>query len=267
MGLECYFDGSYAGRGWTAGSLVTLAGFAAEDNIWAELEEHWKAILSDDHARPKAKCLHMKEAVHLHGEFSHRNGWNTTKVFSLVTDILMYLQTLDKQRFCQFACTVDLAAHRKLVAEGCKLDDPIEICNRYCPSAILAWYVAKYPGIIDTAHYFFDQGEPFKVLFERRWKQEKLNVFRPSGMDMFWSLIKTVAFADMRDSPPLQAADLLAWATNRRLSKDSDRPGKHLEHIMKQIIPSLSILWDEQKFRETGAEHVEASESIIMRTI
>jgi hypothetical protein len=51
----------------------------------------------------------------------------------------------------------------------------------------------------------------------------------------------------------LQAADLLAWATNRILSKapDEPAPGTHLEPIMKQIIPSSWILWDENRFRET----------------
>ena len=108
VALEAYFDGAYTGQGWTNGSVVTLAGFAAEGNIWVEFGKQWRTTLADGKTRPKAKYLHMKEAVHLKREFSHRNGWNIKKAFSLVIDLLMYMQTLDKQRFRQFACTVDL---------------------------------------------------------------------------------------------------------------------------------------------------------------
>lgn len=255
VALESYFDGAHIGQGWTNGSLVTLAGFAAEDTIWAEFDDHWRAILSEDKSRPKAKYLHTQEAVHGKREFGYRNGWNTKKVFSLVIDVLKYLQTLDKQRFRQFACTVDLTAHRKLVAEGHKLDDPIAICNG-CPYTVLAWYSADYPGLIHSAHYFFDQNEPFEEPFKQKWISEKQRRISPGGIDMFWSLIKTVSSADMRDKPALQAADLLAWATNRNLSKPPGEPalGKHLEPIMKQIIPSSWILWDEKRLRESQRE-------------
>jgi hypothetical protein len=254
VALASYFDGSYIGRSWTDGSFVTLAGFAAEDTIWAHFNDRWQAILDDDSKRPKTKYLHMSEAVHLKREFSHRNGWDVQKVFALVTDLLMYMQTLDKQRLRQFACTVDLKVHRKLLAEGRKLNDPIEICNEYCPYSVLAWYVTKYPGVIHSAHYFFDKDEPFQEAFREKWSEEKERRISPGGADMFWSLIKSVASAAMRSTPALQAADLLAWATNRILSKAPDEPalGKHLEHIMKQIIPSSWILWDEKKFMETG---------------
>lgn len=256
MALEAYFDGSYTGQGWTSGSLVTLAGFATDDTIWVEMYDRWRAILGDGSKRPKAKYLHMKEAVHLEGEFSHRNGWNIQKVFSLVTDLLMYLQTLDKQRFRQFACTVDLVAHRKLSAEGHQLNDPIVICNDHCPYSVLAWYLTAHPAeIIHSAHYFFDQGEPFEESFRQKWIEEKQRMISPGGLDMFWSVIKSVGSADMRSKPALQAADLLAWATNRSLSNPANEPalGNRLEYIMKQIIPSSWIFWNEKKLRDSFA--------------
>ena len=136
------------------------------------------------------------------------------------------------------------------------MSDPIEICNDHCPYTVLAWYVTKYPGIVHGADYFFDQNEPFEEPFRQKWAKEKGRIISPGGIDMFWSLIKTVASADMRDNPALQAADVLAWATNRNLSRPPDEPalGKHLEHIMKQIIPSSWIVWDERKFIQKYAE-------------
>jgi len=60
-----------------------------------------------------------------------------------------------------------------------------------------------------------------------------------------WQLIQTVTAADMK----LQAADLLAWASNRQLASASDAFGNNLESIMKQIIPSSWIVFNEPRFR------------------
>jgi len=189
VALEAYFDGAHIGQGWTDGSLVTLAGFAAEETIWAEFDRNWRAILGAGKKAPKAKNLHLTDAVHLKKEFSYRNGWNLNKVFSLIMELLMYLQTIDKQRLRQFACTVDLAAHRKMVAEGYKLGSPIEICIDHCPYAVLAWYSCDFPGLIHSAHYFFDQNEPFEEPFRQRWIKEQQKMISPGGLDMFWSVI------------------------------------------------------------------------------
>jgi hypothetical protein len=39
--------------------------------------------------------------------------------------------------------------------------------------ATLAGFTAGWPGIIDSAHFFFDQGEPFKDPFEQRWEKKR----------------------------------------------------------------------------------------------
>lgn len=194
----------------------------------------------------------MREVAHLEKEFSHQNGWNMEKAGFFVVDLLQYLQTLDKNRFRQFALTVDLDAHRKLLTAGVALRNPIEICID-CPYTVLAWWVTEYPGIIHSAHYVFDQGEPFEEPFTRRWTFEKERLVSPGGADAFWQLIKTVTSADMKQQPGLQVADMLAWATNRVLSIGSgEGTFKHLEPIMKKIIPSAWTLWDEQKLRTEG---------------
>jgi hypothetical protein len=245
VALEAFFDGSHEG-GWTEGKVVTLAGFAAEDSIWLEVNQRWDEILKNNTARPVAKYLHMKEAAHLQGDFTWRNGWNHKKVETLVLDFLMYLQHVDKERFRMFWCTVDLEAYRRLKDEGLDLADPLDILIDL-PKTVLSWFCVKWPGVIDSAYFFFDRGEPFKGPFEQRWKKEKS--FSLKGTDYFWSLLKTVTTVDMRDKPGLQAADLLAWAVNRsRLPRDASF--KLAQMIMTTIIPSAHIVWDEKKLRE-----------------
>jgi hypothetical protein len=244
--LESYFDGSSDTGAWRKGDLVTLAGFAADDSVWAEFDAKWRNALKGTRQRPEAPYLHMREATKGKGPFTYKNGWNLKKVGFLVTDLLTYMQTVDKKRFRQFGCTVDLEAYRKLTAQGYLFNDPVDICNEFCPFSVLAWYHADYPGIIHSAHYFFDVDEPFKVPFEERWKSEKGNFLDPTAVREVWSLIKTVTTGDMRDKPALQAADLLAWSSNRTRSKNPDAAFKHLEPIMKQIIPSTWIVFDER---------------------
>jgi hypothetical protein len=106
-----------------------------------------------------------------------------------------------------------------------------------------------YPGLIHSAHYFFDISEPFKAPFEERWKKEKDNQFDITGMREWWSVIKTVTTADMREKPAMQAADLLAWSTNRNYAGTSDSAFKHCEPVMKTIIPSSWVVFDEANLR------------------
>lgn len=158
----------------------------------------------------------------------------------------MYLQHVDKERFRMFWCTVDLEAYRSLKSEGLNLADPLDILIDL-PRNVLNWFFAQWPGLIHSAHFCFDQGEPFKDPFEQRWQKEKS--FSLNGTDYFWSLLKTITTADMRDRPGLQAADLLAWAVNRsRLPRDASF--KLAQMIMATIIPSAHIVWDEKKLRE-----------------
>lgn len=249
IALHSYFDGSYSGKSWREDNFVTLAGYAAEDSIWSDFATDWKRILGDDRVRPKAAYLHMKEAAHLEGIFSWRNGWKLGKAKTLVTDLLLYLQTLDKKRFRQFACSIDLKAYRTLLAEGWRIPDPVDLCNGYCPEGALVWYLGAYPGVIDAAHFFFDASEPFKDPFESLWKQEKQSLsVRPIAEE--WQIIKSVTTTEMKDRPALQASDLLAWASNRVLTVPKDSFGADLEPAMKQIIPSSWVVFDGKRFRE-----------------
>lgn len=250
IGLESYFDGSYTGKNWREGDYISLAGQATEDGVWKEFDEKWDEILGGEGKRPKAPYLHMREANANEGPFSWRNGWNRKKVEALVVALLEHLQTQDKKRFHQFACSIDLRAHRKLITEGFTLPDPVDICNGHCPESVLVWYVTSYPGVIADQHYFFDISEPFKQPFEDCWKKEKQNVLDLSPRCHYWQLVQTVTTADMKKKPALQAADLLAWASNRVLSAPEGAFAKHLEYVMKQIIPSSWVVFNEQRLRE-----------------
>jgi hypothetical protein len=190
----------------------------------------------------------MRELRGLRKGFDRRLGWTHDNAFALVTKCLMYLQTLDKKRFKMFYSWADLAAWKKLRGETYQIPEPVQLCNQYCAESILAWYVTHYPDVIDEAHYHFDRAEQFKGSFEKKWNDEKDRAHENGDLSP-WSVIRKIEEVDMRRTPGIQAADILAWAANREAT-GTQGPGQNLCHIMRQIIPSLYRPWDETSMRQ-----------------
>jgi uncharacterized protein DUF3800 len=228
---------------------MTLAAFAGSDAIWAEFDGVWQGILAG--YTPPAPYIHMREIINLEKGFSSNLGWTHEIAFHLITQCLQYLQHIDKSRFVMFYCAIDLDARRRLIAETYQIPDPIELCNRFCSETVLGWYLIQYPGLIDAADFFFDADEAFKEPFERKWNGE-LRKAKESGEPSRWSVVRHISSVNMRKVPGIQAADMLAWAVNKEHKKYSG-PGTYMAHIMRQVIPARSIVWDEARMRKEFA--------------
>lgn len=192
----------------------------------------------------------MREALGLREPFSRKEGWTKDKIAALVFALLQYLQFFHKKKICLFSCTVEMDAYRKLKTETYVMDSPVDICLKYCAEVVLPWYMFEFPEVDLTAHYYFDQGEPFREAFANKWLSEHETATRLFDQPYaIWSAIKTIEESDAKKTPGLQVADLLAWATNRQETK----PGQDFHHLcwmMKQVIPSKSVVWDEAKLRK-----------------
>jgi hypothetical protein len=253
IALESYFDGSKDGGNWEDSRYVTLAAFAAEDGIWADFNEGWQAVLDADHQRPKAAYCHMREVKNPDStEFNWRKGWNQHKAGLFCGELMMFMQKMDKKKFHMFAATVDMEAHRKLRAEGINLPNGADIAAEIVAFVVLGWYLHHFPGIISDAHFFFDSEEPFEEIVKNRWNTERNNFLDPFAMREIWQLIKTVASKEMKKTPGLQAADLLAWSSNRNLTVDEGDFGKYYHYFLKEIIANHWTFIDEEKLR-TGS--------------
>ena len=67
-------------------------------------------------------------------------------------------------------------------------------------------------------------------------------------------LIANILPLDMRDNPPIQAADLFAWARTRGLS-NKERMFRYLADVAARIIPNGSLLIDESLMRTLAKDH------------
>lgn len=194
-------------------------------------------------------CVKLKHQIKA---FDRKYGWNNENAFALVLKCLNYLSDIDKNRFRIFTCTVEMDAWRKLIVEGCAIPSAVDLCVQFCPQIILTWQTLMRPGLFDpsndTLHYFFDRGEPFKQPFEDKWNKE-LDDADNEEVFTLWSLIKEVAAVDSKEVPGVQAADVMAWAVNKE-NVGTGGPGAMLADVMRKIIPSSSIVWDEPKLRK-----------------
>lgn len=249
--LKSYFDKSGEED---VSKFFTLSGVAANDKAWADINHTWEYMLKTH--TPKASYMHMKEAVHLEKEFDRTKGWNDTNTSGLVNWLLSYVTQFEKTHdsYCQFVCTVDMDAYRRLKAETYQMDSPVDLCNSTCVEGVMAWYVSHYKSDLDyEASCYFDTGEPFEPIFEAKWENERRGDER-TGSASIWSHIKHVRTVPMRTTPGLQISDILAWGINREKNPVAGSPiPKEYEHIalaLTRLAPTFSKLWDEKELRK-----------------
>jgi hypothetical protein len=129
----------------------------------------------------------------------------------------------------------------------------VDLCNTFCSEFVLSWYAFNYPGVLDpktdSIKYFFDRNEGFFQPFYNKWNRER-NLSEATGEWSIWNAIEEVAPVEMTKTPGIQAADIIAWGRNREtFTKDGDI-AKYLARILRSVIPSSYVVWDEAKMRK-----------------
>lgn len=212
--LRSYFDGSKTNAP-TGKRAVTLGGFVSRDDTWAEFEGEWNGILKSH--EPVARYMHMKEALFLRDGFDEKLGWTHDTVLSLLKKLLEFVyQSRWHGRLYGTICTVDLNDYDRAENEGNLMPNLYRICAHASLGSVLKWRareLSNIPGYaivpIASIDVFFDRNEAFlrhlRSIWERHRKHDRLG----------WDLINSVVPIEMKNSPPLQFADMLAWAKNR----------------------------------------------------
>jgi hypothetical protein len=87
---------------------------------------------------------------------------------------------------------------------------------------------------------FFDRGERHKGTYERRWIAGRKS---GRGFSNHWDLVKSVSNVSAEDCKPVQLADLISWAHQRRLMFDRypDNPkfwdGHQIWELFEKVFP------------------------------
>lgn len=228
VAIQAYYDGS-----GVPVKTMALAGYAATPDVWKVFEAEWWQVLADDSARPACRYLHMKEANALRGEFAADRGWTREGVDRLLAD-------LHNRCFSPFgphrhvaealvgaACWIDLDAYASVCQahphfaekkpEALCVDYVVGVAlKRLVPGERIKWSELVARG--QSVELFFDRNEPYLHQIKRIWEASPWH--RRSRPLQLVTLIATV---ERESSAPQQAADFLAWLTNRDLSsQDGD---------------------------------------------
>lgn len=188
--------------------------------------------------------MHVTDAIALQGEFSKAKGWTDRKIEVLMNQFAAFLSQQDKKRFHAFISVLDINAREKLVGTGAQIPKPEVICSETCTGCVLLWATSRCPTDtrteVHTMDFFFDRGEKFKYPFERACREGK------KSKNGIWHLVNTVAEAEMKLTPGIQAADMLLWADRMEYGKRF--PSAH--QIFKSVIPCDRIEINEEWLRK-----------------
>ena len=186
---------------------ITLAGVAALEEVWGELEARWRTVLSE---RGNPPYMHMTDAMSLQGVFK---GWEEADRDHLVDGCLALLNEFKPKQIYSATASVDLDAHSRIKQKR-ELPSPPRICSRLVWPHLLDWY-ARIPVtptkiLLDPIDGYFDRNEPFMHHIQADWKNKKIRQRFP-----VWGMVRTIAPVAMETTPQIQMADMIAWGRNR----------------------------------------------------
>ena len=243
--MRCYFDGSKGVDG-DNNVWLTLAGYVAKDGFWRHFNTQWDRMLRERY--PVAPYVHMYQLASGSPPFeSGPNGWTKAKVEQLIHDALGILQVQDKEVFRSVICSVNVAAHARLVDEGYEIEDPAVLCVEACVGQAFDWFLTRYGDSIELAYLHFDRDEPFIKPIRDRWLPCRPIPGKVTS-EPFWGLIQDILPVPMDENPAVQAADMLAWARTRSLVPH-DRPWRYLADMMRAVIPQSGVFVTEAIMR------------------
>lgn len=259
VGVRAYLDRS----GTKERSYVTLAAFAGPDSTWAEFEEGWAEVLTQGFL--PVPYFHVVEALGLRykSPFCRTLGWERKHIWELLGKLIVFMGKFNRGKLTMHSCAIHMDAWRELADSGVSIPSEIDLCNKYVCQVITAMFANKSlkeapPGPIinlhkdDLLNFVFDRSEPFFEPFRRFVNQEKDDAERTSVPSIF-QFIDGVGEGEMKLTPGLQAADILAWGTNRENTMAEGQEGTRFAWMLRQIVTYTLKEFDRDVFvREFG---------------
>jgi hypothetical protein len=229
MVLRSYFDGGGQDDSSQYDS-VSLASVSAIQDDWIAFEIDWRRILLKYFGDKELGYLHTTDAVTGNDIYE---GWGESKTFDFMSECVAaavkhVLEPKNPDTGFQgkyglfgFVITIVLKAFIEHAKSGPEHpQNANEMLLRQTVGQILPWaqYGADPP--CEECHFFFDQGEPFYGHLVQLLQNKK-------AMKVAYNLkrITSRTETDMRRTPALQLADLLAWSHGHKL--DENKPEWH----------------------------------------
>ncbi|HWA02650.1 MAG TPA: DUF3800 domain-containing protein [Rhizomicrobium sp.] len=246
--IEAYFDESGSHEG---SSILCVAGYVIEKQNAQRLSEEWSAVLSEY----DLPYFHMVDCAHGNGVFKGMSKPHRIMVAARMIGIIKRSAALG------FAQSIDVKAYTEVIPPKLRLfGTPYSFCARTVLDQIGAsFYKRNFKG---KSAYFFEAGH------KSRSEADRIicDLFENPLIDLVYKHgYVGHSFVLKKESPPIQAADILAWhwATHvkrseagilewRRDFKSLADGGLHAHHFSRERLPKyVEIL---RKF-EVDSDH------------
>jgi len=193
--LRAYFDDS----GTHADSeIVSIGGLIGNVQQWEKFERDWAARLADPlpgYGKPALKMFHLSHCNAKDGEFL---GYTDGECDAVTHD---FRQVLIAAGLASTASVIDKRAWNELVTGSLRdwIGDGINVCVENCLSEVIK---------IASPH---PDGDAIAVVFDRGiWTQRLKDVTESYTYDLSRPRIISVTFSGVRETLPLQGADISA---------------------------------------------------------
>ena len=202
-----------------------LSGFMGCVPDWERFSTAWTAALNQD---PKLEYFKAREAQSLKGQFDRSKGWTE----ELRDERIRICVAAIKQHT---AAKIDVVMPQALYDKHVKGKVPKDIDSPYfmCLLAVVEIVVKPLhqasPALNAKIDFIFDNQQKLWRLAENLYQG-----FKGSGLPYVY-LIGEVDHRDDKEVLPLQAADLGAWHSRRRLANPGEMEGRECFHGLDKI--------------------------------
>lgn len=222
--------------------FVCIAGYIAHDSAWEELCQKWGMLL----LRHNIPFIHMKDLIPLRGPYENL-GWDIAKRDEVLRE---FIDVIREHVVGGFGVGVDSKYLRSMCKDAKQqIGDPAMLCFQ----RILRIVVNKLQsvGYQSSISPVFDDCEEYSVRCYRMWSRLRKNAPELSAA------VPSITFANDHHFWPLQAADVLAWETNKHLRQMAGNFNmrKQMETLMQSTTPGYGLdytseLWDAETLEE-----------------
>jgi Protein of unknown function (DUF3800) len=253
VAMKVYHDGSGNGKDAHGDEWITLGAVAATDTVWQDFENKWNFMLGPNSRYPPAPYIHMIKLMGHDSPFDRPNGWDLVKKRQLISDAIVVLSQMNKDEFRWFRLSINDSAVQRLQSQGVSV--PIDR-HKHLSLMMATMTIGPYLQNCSTPEkisLFFDRGEKFMKGINVEWLARRTPPGETRKPENFWwDAIENIISAEQAFTPPIQVADMVAWAHTRTLPAAVEREFSDLKSNLIKFVPSTNLDITEDVFRHVA---------------
>jgi hypothetical protein len=248
-------------------NFTGMSGFIAPTKVWEKIEDRWNGIIHLPEYDLK-KFFHMKHFVHKKGQFK---GWDDTKKDGLYE---LLIAAIVEEGAIPTGCIVSNSAFKSLSArQQAVLRSPYKTALQECIRGACCQAIAFDPetvAMVFAAQKDFGtvkaKGEEFP---DNSGDTEKLFYAIKKNIPKLGQYMGMYSSGEMKDSVPLQIADVIAWEMTKEYESIVGSPVRRIrksyERLMENggsrpLVKYLGKLQLLSTLKESGCPYLEGLE-------